>query len=282
LNTSENVVAEPGGRNPVTSTLVDASDRWKPLNQLLTELLERIAAEIPGCVGAALTTGYEGSRLSVLATHGIAERLDPAQLRHGGPIPEAAATGDLVTTDDLFSDPRWPGLHRDALVESHPELADRWRRVRGAVALPGPWDDGGTLVLSAELDAPAGPEARAILARYEKLTADLLVVAEAAAAGDSAQVLAMLASRAAIEQAKGAITALRRCSADEAWNTLRRTSQEFNVKVRDLAVALVEHLGQAPVEQPDGTTPITPDHPARDAARQLWTAFTADRPVGHA
>ncbi|MEA5360511.1 ANTAR domain-containing protein [Amycolatopsis sp., V23-08] len=257
----------------MTRTLVDASDRWKPLSQLLTELLDRIAAEIPGCVGAALTTGHDGGPLSVLATHGVAERLAPAEVRHGGPIADAAATGDVVTTDDLFADPRWPGLHRDA-------LADRWRQVRGVVAFPGPWDDGGTLVLSAVLDGPVGPEVRAVLARYEKLTADLLVVAEAAAAGDSAQVLAMLASRAAIEQAKGAITALRRCGADEAWNTLRRTSQEFNVKVRDLAVALVEHLGQVPVRQPDGTIPITPDHPARDAARQLWTAFTADRPVG--
>ncbi|MFG1643207.1 ANTAR domain-containing protein [Amycolatopsis sp. NPDC049252] len=266
----------------MTRTLVDASDRWKPLNQLLTELLDRIAAEIPGCAGAALTTGHDGGPLSVLATHGVAERLAPAEVRHGGPIADAAATGDIITTDDLFADTRWPGLRRDALAESHPELADRWRRVRGVVAFPGPWDDGGTLVLSAVLDGPVGPEVRGVLARYEKLTADLLVVAEAAAAGDSAQVLAMLASRAAIEQAKGAITALRRCSAEEAWNTLRRTSQEFNVKLRDLAVALVEHLGRVPVRQPDGTIPITPDHPARDAARQLWTAFTADRPVGPA
>ena len=50
-----------------------------------------------------------------------------------------------------------------------------------------------------------------------------------------------------------------RCDAEHAWKMLRRASQEFNVKLRELAVALVEHISGAPAEQPDTGTPITPD-----------------------
>jgi hypothetical protein len=64
---------------------------------------------------------------------------------------------------------------------------------------------------------PALPGIHAVLARHEKLTGDVLVVAEAASAGDPDQTLAVLASRAAIEQAKGAVMAVRGCDADEAW-----------------------------------------------------------------
>ena len=55
-----------------------------------------------------------------------------------------------------------------------------------------------------------------------------------------------------------------RCDADQAWKVLRTASQEFNVKLRELAVALVEHISGAPAEQPATGAPITPDdRPAR-------------------
>ncbi len=118
----------------------------------------------------------------------------------------------------------------------------------------------------------------AVLERYAKLTEMTLVVAETATAGDPDQMLDLLASRAAIEQAKGAIMAARRCAPEEAWQTLRRASQEFNVKVRELAVALVEYLGGHAAVQPEGTREIRPGAPARHAAEQLWSAFTPGSP----
>ncbi|MEU7787386.1 ANTAR domain-containing protein [Amycolatopsis sp. NPDC049159] len=254
----------------MTETLVSAADRWKPLAELLQALLERIAGEVPGCLGAALTVSHGDRPLRVLATAGVAEHLVPAQLERGGPVALADATGAPVTTDDLFADPRWPELAGGAA------FADvRYEAVRGAVAVPGYWDDTGAFVLSATLDRPSGPGPLAILRRYEKLTEMTLVVAETATAGDPDQMLELLASRAAIEQAKGAIMAVRRCPPDEAWQTLRRASQEFNVKVRELAVALVEHLGGGVAPQPPGTREIRPGEPAHRAAERLWAAFTA-------
>ncbi|RSD21415.1 ANTAR domain-containing protein [Amycolatopsis eburnea] len=254
----------------MTETLSNAADRWKPLTELLHALLERIAVEVPGCLGAALTVSQGDRSPRVLATAGVAERLVPAHLTHGGPVAIAAATGEPVTTDDLFGDPRWPGLTRDTLFSDV-----RYEAVRGAVALPGDWDDNGTFVLSATLDRAPGAGPLAILRRYAKLTEMTLVVAETATAGDPGQMLELLASRAAIEQAKGAIMAVRRCPPEEAWQTLRRASQEFNVKVRELAVALVEHVGGGVAAQPEGTPEIRPGEPAHHAAERLWAAFAA-------
>jgi hypothetical protein len=245
---------------------MNAADRWRPLAELLQALLERVAGELPGCVGAGLTVSHGGRPLRVLATAGVAEHLLPAQLRDGGPVAVADATGEPVTTDDLFGDERWPRLSRDDLPGGEV--------VRGAVALPGFWDEHGAFVLSATLDRPPGSTTLPVLQRYAKLTEMTLVVAETATAGDPDQMLDLLASRAAIEQAKGAIMAVRRCPPEEAWQTLRRASQEFNVKLRELAVALLEHISGAPAEQPDTGTPITPDERTREAARLMWAALS--------
>jgi hypothetical protein len=262
----------------VTETLMNAADRWRPLAELLHALLERITGELPGCLGAALTVSHGDRVLRVLATAGVAEHLVPAQLAHGGPIAVADATGEPVTTDDLFGDERWPGLTLEVVVDGRPASAERCAAVRGAAALPAIWDDAGAFVLSATLDRPAGCDVLAVLRRYEKLTEMTLVVAETATAGDPDQMLDLLASRAAIEQAKGALMAVRRCAPDEAWQTLRRTSQEFNVKVRELAVALVEHVGGHSALQPEGTPEIRPGAPARHAAERLWSAFAPPSP----
>nr|WP_281376416.1 ANTAR domain-containing protein [Actinomycetospora corticicola] len=45
-------------------------------------------------------------------------------------------------------------------------------------------------------------------------------------------------SRDVIGQAKGILMERRGLSADEAFDTLRRTSQELNIKLRDLAATL--------------------------------------------
>ncbi|MET9000342.1 ANTAR domain-containing protein [Amycolatopsis sp. NPDC004169] len=258
----------------MTETLMNAADRWRPLAELLQALLERIAGELPGSLGAGLTVTRAGRPLRVLATAGVGAKLLPAQLAHGGPVPVAEATGEPVTTDRLFGDERWPELTRETVFDGGPEV----EAIRGAAALPGFWDEDGAFVLSVTLDRVPDTGTLAVLGRYAKLTEMTLVVAETATAGDPAQMLDLLASRAAIEQAKGALVAVRRCPPEEAWQTLRRASQEFNVKVRELAVALVEHLGGRAEAQPEGTTQIRPEAPARHAAERLWSAFTSVSP----
>jgi AmiR/NasT family two-component response regulator len=50
---------------------------------------------------------------------------------------------------------------------------------------------------------------------------------------------AAIQGRAMIEQAKGIIMGQRRCTADEAFEILSRTSQDTNREVREVAAALV-------------------------------------------
>jgi len=47
---------------------------------------------------------------------------------------------------------------------------------------------------------------------------------------------------AVIEQAKGIIMAQNGCRPDEAFDLLRRASQRSNIKVRELAAQIVEHV----------------------------------------
>ncbi len=109
---------------------------------------------------------------------------------------------------------------------------------------------------------------------YQQLITAAMVTAAAQDSTQIADMLAVLQSRGAIEQAKGVIMGLLRCDADTAWATLRRASHESNVKLRVLAVALIEHVGGVPAEQPAAGAPIVPDDAARRAARLLWAVLT--------
>lgn len=240
---------------------------------LLEELLARIAADVPGALGAAVSV-HHGGALQVAAAHGISAAFVPAQLNGlGGPVPTAGHTGEPVVTADVYADDRWPSLTLGGLLKHHPALAADWPRVRGVAALPSTWDAEGTLVLSVILDRPATEETVNVLRRHERLAAMALLVAEATQPDRTEQMLDLLQSRAALEEAKGIVIALRRCAPEEAWNTLRRASQEFNVKVRELAVALVELLAGAPAPQPQGERTILPSPAARRAAQQVLSAL---------
>jgi AmiR/NasT family two-component response regulator len=52
---------------------------------------------------------------------------------------------------------------------------------------------------------------------------------------------AAMASRAAIEQAKGILMSQRKCDADEAFHLLVKLSQQTHRKLRDVAATLIEH-----------------------------------------
>ena len=60
-----------------------------------------------------------------------------------------------------------------------------------------------------------------------------------------ARLLARQETIAAIEQAKGIIMAQHRCGPEEAFDLLRRASQRTNIKVRELAALIVEHVASS-------------------------------------
>lgn len=64
------------------------------------------------------------------------------------------------------------------------------------------------------------------------------------------QLSTSIESRALIDQAMGVIMAIRRCTQDEALATLRQASQNQNVKLRDIARAIVADVTGEPPGQP--------------------------------
>jgi AmiR/NasT family two-component response regulator len=54
----------------------------------------------------------------------------------------------------------------------------------------------------------------------------------------------LMTSRAVIEQAKGILMAQHQCSGAEAFAILIRTSQQSNVKLRDVAAAMVTSINR--------------------------------------
>jgi hypothetical protein len=248
---------------------------------LLHRILERIQSEHLDAVGLAITVHDKrhDEAPSVLAATGVGAEIAQTQLAGiGGPVPDALAYQVPVLSPDLWTDDRWPELTLARMNDLAPQHQSIWKQVHGVAAVPGVWADDATVVVCCTLSQPAGAATVASLINYEQLISAALITTAAENASAIADIITVLQSRGAIEQAKGALMGLVRCDADHAWQILRRASQEFNVKLRELAVALLEHISGAPAEQPDTGTPITPDGRTREAARLMWAAL-AEAPL---
>jgi AmiR/NasT family two-component response regulator len=76
-----------------------------------------------------------------------------------------------------------------------------------------------------------------------------------------------LASRAVIDQARGMVMALAPCSSDRAWDLLVDVSQHCNIKLRDVAAALVATTKDRTLPEPM----------QRELCRALRRLHVADR-----
>ena len=243
---------------------------------LLHRILERARCDIPDAIGLTITV--HGKRFSggpiVLAAWGEGSEIVSAQLSGlGGPLPDALVHEVPVLSLDLWADERWPALTLPAMTKRSPLDEATWTKVCGAASVPGLWEDDGNVVISALLRTPATAATIAGLINYERLINAAFITTAAENSAGIEDMLMVLQSRGAIEQAKGAIMGRLGCDAEDAWGTLRQASQESNVKVRALAIALLEHISGAPAEQPAFGAPIIPDRQTRDAAQLLWISL---------
>ncbi|GAA1841524.1 ANTAR domain-containing protein [Microlunatus capsulatus] len=69
-----------------------------------------------------------------------------------------------------------------------------------------------------------------------------------------------LANRSTIDQALGVLMAQNRCSRDEAFGILRRASQHRNLKLREVAAAVIERFTGHPAAEPPPFQPPRPGH----------------------
>jgi hypothetical protein len=221
---------------------------------LLRALLQELLDHVPGAVGAAVA---------------------------GGPAPDGPAGPRRIA--ELGEVPDGEAAEREALTTGRPVVTDAGEGARAVVAVPGVGDEGNALVVALWLARPADMGDAKALEHVQPVLASAVAVVEYCAGEEerAAQMVQMVQYRRVIEQAKGIIMAATGVDAEAAFATLARGSQHFNVRLRNLAVALVELVGGAPAEGPDDPGAIVrPSPQEQHAAVQVWAALSSGPHAG--
>jgi hypothetical protein len=265
-------------------------------NELLTGLLGFTVESVPGALGAGLSvaadmTNGDNGCLSAsdprrsasenaaprsVAAVGVAAELDPAQWAQAtGPVWEAFRSGRVVIRPESSME---TGGSDDVGMAALDGLSEGTAgSVQGAVFLAGEWGGELPVVLSIYLDRVPDQKVLREIDRYEPLVTQALAVVEYCAGEEQVaqQMLQMTQYRRVIEQAKGLVMGAAGGDANTAFATLARASQHFNIRLRNLAVALVEHVGRGHAEHPDDPELVVrPTDSEREIAGRVWAALT--------
>ncbi|MBN9733749.1 MULTISPECIES: GAF and ANTAR domain-containing protein [unclassified Pseudonocardia] len=212
------------------------------VGDVLARVVESVHRVVPGADLVSVTLREDDGHFHTpVETGPAASAIDQAQYRSGrGPCVESArAEGPaLAVAADLRTDDRWPEFAAAAVEYGYlsvlatsliPDIAPP--RLPGALnvyaALPGAF-------------TPADQDRMLLLSTHASLA--LATCAAVSAAGlQEAQMRRAIESRDLIGQAKGILMARRGMTADEAFDVLRRTSQDLNVKLVELAGTVTAH-----------------------------------------
>jgi GAF domain-containing protein len=197
---------------------------------VIAELAEHAAVEIPGAEYAGVTVTRNAKQIDTPATtHKWPLLLDEIQQRHGeGPCLTAAWEEKIIHVADLTTDERFPLYARDALTETP---------IRSVMAFQ-MWIAGeqmGALNVYAETAHAFGPQTREI---------GLVFAAHSSVAWNAArrdeQFKRALTSRDVIGQAKGMLMERYGVNAIQAFDLLRKLSQDSNTPLIQIAADLIE------------------------------------------
>ncbi len=175
--------------------------------------------------------------VTVAADSDETRQLDEIQYLHAeGPCLEACRTSSLVLVERVRTERRWP--------EYMATLADK--EVRSILAVSFDLDGTGQAALNlyAEATGVFTPEAIATVEAFVERTSRALKLAVQVAkhAETNLDLQAAMGSRTTIDLAAGILMAQNRCSQEEAIALLRRASSNRNVKMHDIAAAVVARV----------------------------------------
>jgi GAF domain-containing protein len=171
----------------------------------------------------------------------LASEADRVQYQaQDGPALHVLRHARPVSVRDTASDQRWPRFCRQA--------ASLGIRSCYAVPLVADGEPAGALVLYARRPGAFGPERASKAERFGRHASGALTLALrlSSCADQNDQLRSSIMSRAIIDQALGVIMATERCPQDRAFALLRSISQNTNVKLRDLAAAIVSNVTGEP------------------------------------
>jgi transcriptional regulator with GAF, ATPase, and Fis domain len=197
---------------------------------------------IPGCHAASITVlEPEGEPYTVAATDGETEELDRRQyLLHDGPCLDAARNQQINSWSLIEAEQRWPDfthLAKELGLRSYlaAGLGLAGQRL-GALNLSSRGTDGFDW-LDENLVAQFVPSASAAIVSARR---------HARARDQAAQLNQALISRAVIDHAIGILMAESHCGADQAFEVLKRASNNRRMKLRDLAAEIVTRVSGHP------------------------------------
>lgn len=237
------------GREALWRFLVGDDD----LDGMLTKVALIATEVVPGCDVASVTMIKEGRPTTPVFTDKVALDLDRVQYDLGDGPCLAAARHRGVEHLSVGSDDRWPQFDAAARAEAVTAVLSA-PLVNGEVV-------SGALNLYSRTVAGFDDDGREVASLF----ADQLGVAAATVTvyAEGFQLAEHLRrameSRAVIEQAKGILMAAQRCGPDEAFEVLRRASQNQNRKLRAIAVDIVDRYtrGEAPASYESSDGPHT-------------------------
>src|SRR6516165_6306483 len=215
------------------------------LEQFLHELATLAARLVTDGVSCGMTMRGHGRPATVACSDPLAKEIDEVQyLLDDGPCLHAMRSGDQVSIDDTADRARWPRF----------EAAAHARGIRSCLALPLIADGKpvGALNLYARTVAAFGAAETRRAENFAENASGALALALrlASYAALTDQMRSSLASRAVIDQAIGVVMAQQRCTQARAFAMLRAASQNGNVKLRDIATAIVTSVSGEPPQPP--------------------------------
>jgi len=220
----------------IVDTLVDDFDVIEVLTLLTSrsvELLEAAAAGIllADSAGQLRVIGASTERVGLLELFQIQN--------DEGPCLDCFHTGEVVRSSSLDEISPWPQFAAESVRAGFPSVCAVPLRLKDLIL--------GCLNLF--MSEPVGlSDAEILLAQALADVASIAIVQDQAsrqAAIREGHLQHALTSRISIEQAKGMIMFARGCSADEAFEWLTRVSSTRSLKVRDVAVMIVQQAGTA-------------------------------------
>jgi GAF domain-containing protein len=190
-----------------------------------------------GAVAASVTILHGDAPSTTVSTGPVATALDESQYAQGyGPCLDAVLSGDVIDILDTRAETRWPKFTPLAVEAG----------VLSMLSLPIPVDQpmGAGLNVYAAAEAAFTPGDRDGLTSLVGFAAAAITNVRVYEASKTLveQMQTAMQSRAVIDQARGILMAQHRCDAEEAFAILRRTSQQGNRKIRDLAQAIVDSV----------------------------------------
>src|SRR5215210_5875387 len=205
------------------------------LDDVLAQVLVLARSTVDGAEGASVSLMRDGTFFTSNASDDVVLELDAVQYdSNAGPCVDAIRTGRQVSLSLLRDANRYPDFSAAAVARFMSAVLSTPFLVQGRPI-------GALNLYSASVSAFAPPEADVaslFAAQASSLLANAAAFAITSEANENLE--RALQSRDVIGQAKGLLMEREGCSADEAFDILRRESQRRNEKVIDIARILVE------------------------------------------